>query len=154
MAEVKRLVKEMQDAFHGPSWHGPAVLEALKDVDAKMASARPIKNGHTIWELVLHMACWKDVGRWRLEGNDHIPTDEENFPSVSNRSDAAWERAQQTLITAHEKLVKAVEGATANKLEECFPEGPLSHFTRLYGVIHHDLYHTGQIALLKKMHSA
>ena len=154
MAEVKRLVKEMQNALHGPSWHGSAVLEALKDIDAKTAAAKPIANMHTIWELVLHMTCWVDVGRWRIEGNDHVPTDAENFPPVTDTNEAAWEQAKQALITAHEKLVKAVEGMTEEDLEICFPAGPVSHYMRLHGIIQHDAYHTGQIAMLKKMQGA
>jgi len=151
MSEVVRIADQLKRAFEGPAWHGPAVMEVLKDVTAAQAAARPIENAHSIWELVLHMAVWKDVARWRIEHNEHVPTDDENFPPVTDTSEAAWQRAVRTLTEANTKLRDAVAAMSDEHLAEEFPAGgELSHYVRLHGVIHHDLYHAGQIALLKK----
>ncbi|MBU0507709.1 DinB family protein [bacterium] len=152
MTEGMRITDLMDRAFHGTAWHGPAVMELLKDMSAATALARPLTNVHTIWELVLHMATWKDVARWRLEGNEKVPGDEENFPPVTDTSENAWHAARERLNTAHNKLKEAVTAAADAKLEEEIPAGGgLTHFVRLHGVIHHDLYHAGQIAILKKL---
>ncbi|MDD5087608.1 MAG: DinB family protein [bacterium] len=152
MTNSARIADLMEHTFHGPAWHGPAVCELLKDLPAHVAAAKPLANVHTIWELVLHLAVWKDVARWRLEGNEKVPAGEENFPPVTDHSEVSWHKALARLTTAHEQLREAVLAASDEKLEEEIPAGgKLTHFVRLHGVIHHDLYHAGQIALLKKL---
>ena len=152
MTNSARIGDLMERAFHGPAWHGPAVGELIKDLSAHAAAAKPLANVHSIWELVLHMAVWKDVARWRLEGNEKVPSDEENFPTVTDTGEALWHKALARLKTAHEELRQAVSTCRDEKLEEEIPAGGgLTHFVRLHGVIHHDLYHAGQIALLKKL---
>jgi hypothetical protein len=97
------------------------------------------------------MATWKDVARWRIERNDHVPTPEENFPPVTDTGDAAWRQAVERLVDSHRKLYDAVAQMPEERLNEEFPpNGMLSHYVRLHGVIQHDLYHAGQIAILKK----
>lgn len=152
MSNSARIADLMERAFHGTAWHGPAVCELIKDLSAHAAAAKPLASIHSIWELVLHMAIWKDVARWRLEGNEKVPSDEENFPPVTDTSEASWHKAMSRLKTAHDELCQAVLSASDEKLEEEIPAGGgLTHFVRLHGVIHHDLYHAGQIALLKKL---
>jgi len=152
MTNSVRIADLMERAFHGPAWHGPAVCELIKDLSAHVAAAKPLANLHSIWELVLHLAVWKDVARWRLEGSEQVPTDDENFPPVTDTGESAWHKALARLKTAHEQLREAVLTASDEKLEEEIPAGGgLTHFVRLHGVIHHDLYHAGQIALLKKL---
>ncbi len=152
MTETERLVDLMDRAFSGPAWHGPAVLEVLKDIPSEEAAAHPLDHIHSIWELVLHMATWKNVARWRLEKIERVPTDEENFPPVIHTDTQSWKAAIETLKTAHAQLREAVVKLDPPRLDEEIPAGGgLSHFVRLNGVIHHDLYHAGQIALLKKI---
>lgn len=151
MSEVARITDLMDRTFHGPAWHGPAVMEVLKDVSAQQAAARPQDNAHSIWELTLHLAAWKDVARWRIEKCEKTPTDEENFPSLTNTGEQAWKAAIAKLTAAHRELAAAVAALGAERLDEEIPAGgKLSHYVRLHGVIQHDLYHAGQIALLKK----
>ncbi len=57
MSETARLADQIRRAFDGGAWHGDALLELLADVDGKKATAHPIKNAHSIWELVLHIAA-------------------------------------------------------------------------------------------------
>ena len=151
MSEVARLADLLQSTFEGTPWHGDSVQAILKGVTAAHAVQKPMPNAHSIWELVLHMAIWKDVARWRLELSERQPTDEENFPFVADTSSAAWERAKQRLVQAHRALCDAVAQMPENRLSEEIPAGGgLAHYARLHGVIHHDLYHAGQIAILKK----
>ena len=151
MSEVSRILDLLQRTFEGESWHGDPVMKVLAGVTAAQAAQKPLPSAHSIWELVLHMATWKDVARLRLEHNDHVPTDQENFPPVTETSPEAWQRAVERLVNAHRLLYAAVERMPEAKLNEEFPpNGKLSHYVRLHGVIHHDLYHAGQIALLKK----
>ncbi|HXF12524.1 MAG TPA: hypothetical protein VN517_05190, partial [Terriglobales bacterium] len=61
MSETIRIAEELLLAFEGEPWHGPALLEILADVNAATAAAHPITNGHSIWELVLHVAAWEKI---------------------------------------------------------------------------------------------
>jgi uncharacterized damage-inducible protein DinB len=91
-SEVARIVRQMEAAFDGEAWHGPALMELLSDVSAETAAARPIASAHTIWELTLHIAAWEEVIRRRLGGEALMLGDEENFPNVTDASDAAWKK--------------------------------------------------------------
>ena len=149
-SEVERIRGELQRAFEGEAWHGPAVLELLRDVTAQQAAARPIAGAHSIWELVLHIAAWENAGRRRLEGDRAELPDEENFPPVSDTSEAAWQQTIEELKIGHSKLYDAITGLEESRLDEPILDGMRSVYITLHGVIQHDLYHAGQIALLKK----
>ena len=69
------------------------VLELLAGVNARTAAARPIKNAHSIWEILLHIAAWDDAVRRRIGGTAVTLTDEQNFPPVKDTSEAAWSQA-------------------------------------------------------------
>jgi uncharacterized damage-inducible protein DinB len=151
MSDVENLVEQFRRSFVEDCWAGPTVLQVMEQVTAEMAKAKPVANVHSIWELTLHMATWMDVGRWRVEHNEHVPTDDENFPPVTDSTDAAWEKARQTLRDAYDNLVDAIEEMTDGQLQEQIPEGGgLTHLVRLHGVIQHNMYHAGQINLMKR----
>jgi len=149
-SEVARIRGELQRAFEGEAWHGPAVLELLRDITAQQAAARPIAGAHSIWELVLHIAAWENAGRRRLNGDRAELPDEENFPPVNDTSEAAWQRTIEELKIGHSKLYDAITGLEESRLDEPILDGMRSVYITLHGVIQHDLYHAGQIALLKK----
>jgi uncharacterized damage-inducible protein DinB len=149
-SEVERIQGELRRAFEGEAWHGPAVLELLRDVTAEQAAARPIAGAHTIWELVLHIAAWENAGRRRLGGDRAQLSDEEDFPPINDTSEAAWRETIEALKSGHSKLYDAIAGLDESRLDEPILDGMRSVYITLHGVIQHDLYHAGQIALLKK----
>ena len=151
MTVAEMLSDQLHRTFEGEAWHGDPVLTILRDVSAEQAAARPLPNAHSIWELVLHMAVWKDVARWRIEHSERVPTDAENFPPVTDTGAAAWQQALDRLIQSHRALLADVAPLDDARLAEEIPAGGgLSHAARLAGVLAHDVYHAGQIALLKK----
>ena len=151
--ETSRIADQLRRAFDGEAWHGPAVLEILHGVTAADADARPLPRGHNIWEIALHIAVWDDVARRRMAGKIVQPTPEEDWPPVADRTAGAWERTQAHLKRTHEDLVRAVSDLPDARLEERVPGKEPSYNTLYYllhGVVQHELYHAGQIALLKK----
>ena len=150
VSEVERIQEELKRAFEGEAWHGPAVLELLRDVTAHQAAARPLAGAHSIWELVLHIAAWESAGRRRLEGDRAQLSDEENFPPVNDTSEAAWQQTIEALKNGHRELRDAINRLDESRLDEPILDGMRSVYITLHGVIQHDLYHAGQIALLKK----
>jgi uncharacterized damage-inducible protein DinB len=153
-SEAGRIADQLRRAFNGEAWHGDSVFEILEGVMAAQAAARPIARAHTIWELVLHIAAWDDAVLRRLGGVAMELSDAENFPPVTDASEAAWRKALAQVRRDHEKLVAAVASLPDSRLGDVVPGKEGAHYTfyyMLHGVVQHELYHAGQIALLKKM---
>lgn len=153
MSETARLADQIRRAYEGQAWHGDSLLKILSDVDAKTAAAHPIKNAHSIWELVLHIAAWDKVATTRTGGKAAKLTDQQNFPPVEDKSEAAWRRAVEHLKQTYETLIKAVEAFPDSRLQEQVPGKTAKYYNFFYlfaGIVQHELYHAGQIALLKK----
>jgi uncharacterized damage-inducible protein DinB len=154
MSEAARIADQLRRAFDGDAWHGDSLFEILEGITAAQAAARPIKSAHTIWELVLHIAAWDGAVLRRMGGVEVTLSDAENFPTVKDASDAAWREALAQVRRVHEDLVKTVAALPDSRLDEVVPGTEGAHYTfyyMLHGVAQHELYHAGQIALLKKM---
>ena len=152
MTEIERILDQLKRAYEGNAWHGPSVREALEGVTAKQATKRPLANAHSIWELVRHTGVWEDVGRRRLEGDraQIEISSPEDWPRPDDTSEAAWEQAKAALDRGHQALVEAITSVPESRLDAPVCEGLSSVYVTLHGVIQHDLYHAGQIAMLKK----
>jgi len=150
LSQSARLADQLRRAFSGPAWHGPALLQLLKDVDAKTAAARPLANAHSIWELVLHIAAWDGAALRRLGGKRARLTDKQNFPPVPEATEAAWREAVAHAKRMHDELVKTVASLPDSRLRETVPGKRYDFYHMLHGVVQHELYHAGQIAVLKK----
>ena len=153
MPEAARLADQIRRAFEGEAWHGDSINEILAGVDAKTAAARPVPDAHSIWELVLHIAAWDRVTIRRAGGEAVTLSDEQNFPAVKDASEAAWQKALVLLRETHAELVKAVAAFPDSRLQEQVPGKKPAYYNFYYlfsGIVQHELYHAGQIALLKK----
>jgi len=152
--EASRIADQLRWAFDGEAWHGDSLFEILEGVGAARAAARPIAGAHTIWELVLHIAAWDGAVLRRLGGAAVELSDAENFPPVRDTSEAAWRSALAQVRRGHEELVAAVASLPDSRLEDMVPGKEGAHYNfyyMLHGVVQHELYHAGQIALLKKV---
>ena len=153
MTEIERIVDQLNRAFVGEAWHGPAVIEILEGVTAQQAVAHPLAGGHSIWELTLHLAAWMRAVLRRLHGDPAQLTDAENFPAVTDSGERAWEEARESVKQAHKELSNAMLLLDDSRLDQPIIEGMSSIYVTLHGVIQHSLYHAGQIAILKKAFS-
>jgi uncharacterized damage-inducible protein DinB len=154
MSEAARIADQLRRAFDGEAWHGDSLFEILNGVSAKQAAARPVATGHSIWELVLHIAAWDGAVLRRFGGGAVELSDAENFPRVTDESEAAWRKALAEVRRVHEELIDAVAKLPDSRLDEMVPGKEGAHYNfyyMLHGVVQHELYHAGQIALLKKM---
>jgi len=153
VSECARLADQIRRAFQGGAWHGDSLLELLAGVKATTAAARPIKNAHSIWELVLHIAAWDGVVIRRARGRAAKLTARQNFPPVEDTSEAAWQNALTHLKATHAELVSVVESFPDSRLFGPVPGKKQKYYNFFYmfsGIVQHELYHAGQIALLKK----
>lgn len=150
MSEVQRIDEQMKRAFEGPAWSGPSVLEALEGVTAARAARRPIRGAHSIWEIALHIAVWQDVVRRRALGEKFNPTDAQDWPAVKVKTQAAWSAALRKLKSTHKALREVLATYDDARLDVPMVPGGSTAYVQFHGAIQHDLYHAGQIAVLKK----
>jgi uncharacterized damage-inducible protein DinB len=151
MSETKRIKSLLRRAYQGTAWHGPSVCEVLEGVTAAQAAAHPIPGAHSIWEIVLHIAVWeraanKRANEWKVVN----VSDEEDWPAVTDTSDTAWAAALEELEVTNRTLRETIETLDDSALDRMVEGAPYNAYFMLHGAIQHDLYHAGQIALLKK----
>ena len=148
--EMERIIGLLDRAGGGDAWHGPSVAAVLSTLTASQAAMRPIAHGHSIWELALHIAAWDRVVARRLAGETVEPTPDEDWPSPGGESDDEWERTLSGLREARSTLRAALLEFDESMLDENVPGRTHSYYVMIHGVIQHDLYHAGQVALLRK----
>ena len=148
--EASLIADQLRRAFDGNAWHGPSVLELLEDIDAATAAARPLADVHSIWELVLHIAVWDAAALTRLSGSKCQPTGLANFPAAPKVREGAWRQAIVAARRTHDTLVKTVAALPDSRLRDRVPGKRYDFSHMLHGIAQHELYHAGQIAILKK----
>ena len=139
----------LDEAYSRKTWHGPNLRQSLKGVSAKQAAWRPASGRHNIWEFTLHAAYWKYAVRRRLEGGKRgtFVLKGSNFfprPEPSKLSEAAWRADKRLLDREHRALRQTVVEVLRT------PRGA-KFLKQLYGVAFHDIYHAGQIRLLRRL---
>lgn len=152
------IVELMRQCYFGASgkstaWHGPSVWQLLDGVKAAEAACRPAPDVHNIWELVLHIAKWDVICARRLRGEDiRITTgDPGDWPPLPAFSNESWIATLQQLTTAQEDLLTTVAAMEDEQLMHTVPHYGWTNYLMIHGTLHHDLYHAGQIGLLRKL---
>jgi hypothetical protein len=139
------LLDLIDEAFDKKSWHGPNLRGSLRGVTAEQAAWRPGPDRHNIWELALHAAYWKYVARRRLSGEKRgsfALAGSNFFLRPLQATEAAWKADVDILVAEHRKLRAVIS-------EIRIPSLAQAHSIR--GVAAHDLYHAGQIRLLRRL---
>jgi hypothetical protein len=143
------LLRLLDEAYKRKTWHGPNLGQAIRGVSAKQAAWRPGAGRHNIWEETLHAAYWKYEVRRRIEGGKRgsFALKGRNFfprPEKGKANEAAWRADKELLDREHRALRRASERVLGT------PRG--TRFLRqIYGVALHDVYHAGQIRLLRRL---
>jgi hypothetical protein len=148
--ELKIILDLLDEAFDKKSWHGPNLRGALRGVSARQAAWRSQGGRHNIWELALHAAYWKYVVRRRITGKKRgsfVLAGSNFFPRPIELSEAAWQSDLDLLAEEHRKLRAAAAQLSRNALTP-------KNLHLLRGAAAHDLYHAGQIRLLRRMADA
>ena len=150
-AEVNRLEEQLRRALEGEAWHGPSGPQSLAGLSAAQAASHPIAGAHSIWELVLHIRSDYDLVLRRLSGDGRQLTEAEDWPACPASTEENWQQTVQELKLLNKKLRQAVRAFPDERLDDLLvPEAPYTAYTQFIGVTQHNLYHAGQIALLKR----
>jgi uncharacterized damage-inducible protein DinB len=140
MSNRDLFLRILDDAYQRKAWHGPNLRGSLRGVTPEEAQWRPGKGRHNIAELAVHCAYWKCTVRRRLTGEKRGA-----FPRTGSNwlSSTDWKDDLRLLAEEHRALMNAVRTARAAKLR--------TYERLIYGVAAHDVYHTGQIQLIKRL---
>ena len=152
--EINTLSKMFRAAAHGKTWHGQSVWETLENISAEEAAAHPIPESHSIWDYLLHIINWREYAvRTLLDDEPYIVdlNTEKDWTTITDFSKEAWEATLELYKKSTDELSEAIKTIDDSKLEEIVREHKFTFYTLLHGVIQHDIYHSGQIVLLKKM---
>jgi hypothetical protein len=147
--EVQLLLDLLDEAFDKKSWHGPNLRSSIRGETARQAAWRPKPGAHNIWELTLHAAYWKYVVRRRITGEKRgsfVLSGSNFFPRPVEMTEVAWRADVAILVAEHKNL----RGVVANLPLACLNK---TNFHLIRGAAAHDLYHAGQIRLLRRLSS-
>jgi len=152
--ELHALLDAMDEAFERKAWHGPNLRGAIRGLSVADAAWRPADDRHSIWELVVHTAYWKYAVRRRLVGDKRgsFASKGSNwFSRPSAPSEAGWRDDSALLVAEHRRLMQAAAALDPRRLHTRARGSKATPAALLRGIAFHDVYHAGQIQLLKRM---
>ncbi len=152
--ERKLVLRFLDEAYNKQAWHGPQLRGTLRRVDARQAVWRPERGGHNVAEIAVHCAYWKYAVRRRILGGKRgsFPLVGSNWFAVDGPiSEVRWKELVKLLDNEHRTLREAIESVPWAKLTVGPGGGPGEPASHVHGAAMHDLYHAGQIQMLKAM---
>lgn len=157
MTDKDVMIRQLEQAFDKHSWHGPNLMGSIRGLSEEQARWRPGDGRHNIWEVVVHATYWKYAvlrklvneprGQFTFKGSNWFsrPPDGDDGESLTFKDDVAL------LRDYHSKLLSAVRAHPANALDKVAPGKKDTYRDIIIGAAAHDLYHAGQIQLLKRL---
>lgn len=152
--ETELLLSFLDQSFDRPAWHGPNLSGAIRGLRPDEASWRPAEGRNSIWQIVLHCAYWKSIVRRRLgvDPDDRFPLPGRDWPRLPEvLDDKSWRASVRLLEEEHRKLREAVAGLSAKKLRGVPAGQKRPRLEHARGIALHDVYHAGQIRLLRRL---
>jgi uncharacterized damage-inducible protein DinB len=156
MRETRRIAQLSESVLQGHPWHASSVAGVLRGITASEAMARPLRRCHTIFEIVLHLTSWAEEVRARLEGKPAGTPATGNWPSPARIASTNWAAARTELLAAYRALEDTIRRQQDARLDRPVDDPRTASglgdtvYATAHGIIHHVVYHAGQIALLKK----
>jgi len=148
-SEACRIVRLLRSTFDGEAWHGTSLWNLVAGLTAQQAGTPPLVGEHSPWELVGHATAWMEVVYRRVTA-EAIGEPDVNFPVPETIDSESWKASLAALRNAHEALCSSLLDLTEERLSSTDPASGFTVYEVLHGVVHHNLYHAGQIALLRR----
>lgn len=155
-AQVSLLLQLIDQAFDHQSWHGTNLRGSIRGLNVSDAAWRPGPDRHSIWEIVVHAAYWKYVVRRRFlsEARGSFPLKGSNWfarPAKGKAEPEEWQRDVKLLVEVHRSMREAISGLSDADLKRRPKSSKVNNLALITGIASHDLYHAGQIQLLKRL---
>jgi uncharacterized damage-inducible protein DinB len=149
---ISLMLTALDESFDRKSWHGTNLRGSIRALTVEQAGWRPAKRMHNVWEVVVHAAYWKYAVRRAITGAKRasFACKGSNWFSRDGRDGAQWASDLQLLVSEHQRLREVVAAFDPRRLNEVAARR-FTYAQMIRGVVAHDLYHTGQIQLLKRL---
>ena len=157
LTAIDVLLDMIDQAYNKKSWHGPNLRGSVRGLSPALAAWRPGKGRRSICEITVHAAYWKYIVRRRLRGDKRgsFPLSGSNWFAVpASLADAIWRQYVSLLDAEHAQMRAVIADLPHKQLHETPPGSKVSHLQQITGIAAHDVYHAGQIQLLKKLTTA
>jgi hypothetical protein len=144
----------VDEAYDRKSWHGTTLRGSLRGLGAADAAWRPGRGRHSIWDIVVHCAYWKYAVRRLLtdvKRGSFALTGSNWFPQPARPTAAAWRDAVALLGAEHQALRDTIREVPPDRLDERPSRSTFTRAALIRGIAAHDLYHAGQIQLIKRL---
>ncbi|KLT68290.1 MULTISPECIES: DinB family protein [unclassified Flavobacterium] len=151
MLESKRVSNLYQSIYNGDPWLEVTLENTLKNVTAAQAYRKINPRLNTIWEIVNHLIQWRRNILRRVQGETVTTPDHNYFVPVLDSSEAAWEQSLQSLAKSQELWNAFLDTFDDGNFEKIYPTNNHTYYEHIHGIIQHDVYHLGQIVILKKL---
>jgi hypothetical protein len=152
--EIEHLMGLLDEAYKQAAWHGPNLRGSIRGLTAHEAAWRPKTGRHNIWEIVTHAAYWKYAVRRRLLGEKRGSFSLQGsnwFHRPADRGEKAWRADVAMLDREHQRLREAVSALQPKDLDRASRGSKTRPRRLIAGIALHDVYHAGQIQLIKKL---
>lgn len=152
--EISPLLRMIDEASEKKAWHGPNLRGSIRGLEPQKAAWRPGPNRHNIWEIVVHAAYWKYAVRRRIIGEKRgsFPLKGSNwFVRPASFTQEAWRDDITLLEDMHRQMRAAVADLPPRDLQKIPRDSKVNTAAIIYGIALHDVYHAGQIQLLKRL---
>jgi len=157
MNRSEKLSIELYNSVFGDPWHGSSVKDILEKISLEKTFLKPISSAHNIIELTLHLDAWTEEILNRVNGNISTEPSMGDWPTPKDKTKEYWLAVKQKLLSDTNKLINAIKNFPETKLDKIIGGernaqlGTGFSFEGLIiGLVQHNAYHSGQIALLKK----
>ncbi len=150
-SSIQQLINQLKSVYEDDARYGPNIMQVLGTLP-KEQRLNQLEGSHSIAELLQHIIAWRRFAIKKLNGEEEYEVaDSDNFPETETIDDPTWQHWLDELSETQKHLINLLEGAEDELLEEQVPGKKYNFDALLHGVIHHDIYHLGQIVLLMKM---
>jgi len=151
--EIKRIHKNISAIYDGTPWYGDNVLSYLSGISAEMAAIKPEKLNHSIAEIVCHMTAWRYFVIEKMNGNAayEVWDTELNWRKIIALNEAEWQRIKDDLLKSQTELLHHIEQMTESMLTAPVDGRKYNFRLMLQGIAQHDIYHSGQISMIRKL---
>jgi uncharacterized damage-inducible protein DinB len=151
--EINRLIRTIEATYNGKPWFGDNILKQLEGIDATKASLIPEKLNHSIAEIIHHMMAWRLFVVEKLKGNTEYEVWETDLDwvKITSMNDENWTDLKGKLAKNQQILIETILKKAENQMENKVDNRPYNFRLMLQGIIQHDIYHIGQISLVRKL---
>ena len=155
--EIQQLLRLIDEAYDQKAWHGPNLRSSVRRLTAKEAAWRPGPGRHNIWEILIHAAYWKYAVHRRLRGDKRGSFSYKGsnwFPCPAPPTEKSWRADVALLEQEHRQLRQTIATFPRARLRERFRGARQTPLDNIIGIAFHDVYHAGQIRVLRKLQEA